>query len=383
VEYLRNIQGGYVQSFVQGIKALPAGKPTTETATLKGSKDRFLQNLRLVKSLFSPETGTIRHILMISVGPEFVTEERDMNPALDSLFADAPTSIGSLKDGGSYTQVGFDYWEAHRSHPYKGPMGDNPWADLPGFQSLNLNVTVRNARKAYDFGVKCQGGVSLSCGSLVFHGKSDAPWADSLEWQALDSSGKSVGAAKSLPAKYENPSDTAIAILWAGSESPFSEKKEPAAGPVYGFVDRWASMLAIPRDSLKNPGAYSDSGVPRLDNKDVLAQLPNYEGGPGPNPGPCKQCGTAVRMSRLAGIGDPSTWRIERSHGGILLRIPGLGAGVRAEIEMYDLGGKRAGYWSASSEAGFFRIDTGLLRSGAYLLEIKAGGLQGVKRVML
>jgi hypothetical protein len=376
IDYLNSLQNGYVEHFVRDTRIL-AGGSANVPASIKTSKDKFLSNLKLVKSLFSPETGTIRHILLVTAGSDYSTAQTDMNAAFDSLFQDQPVSLASL-NGNQAEQVGFDFFAAKRTHAYTGPMVENYWAPVPAFESMNLTATVRNATKAYDFTLKCQAGLNLTCENLTFHGKSQSAWSDTVEWEAFDLKGKSLGRAKTGPWKLENPEDTAIAVLWAGSESPFSEnRQEPALGPVYGFVDRWASILATPKDTLKNPSAYGDTGVPRLDNKEILAELPNYEGGVITDP-------TAIVNAGLAGISNPSAWTLERSRGGAFtLRIPGLARGLRVEVEIYDLSGKRVGYWPAVSETGLLHLDGGTLRAGAYLLKLKCGAFQGVKRIAL
>lgn len=384
--YLRHVQGAYVDDFARNIRETDTGKTRDMAAAIAKSRSRFLENLRIVKSLYSAETNTIRHIVMVSAGPEYQPDDLGGNAALDSIFSGTPVTIGVL-NGMGFNQAGFDLWEARRMRTYNGSLANTRWGALPGVQAINLNVIVRNQRKAYDFTVKCEGGLAMNCGNLTFHGKSDVAWNDSLEWEAYDVSGKLIGRTATLPKVIEKAEDTAVAVLWAGSAAPFSEKKEMPLGPVYGFVDRWASLLSLPADSLKGDAAtaYSDSGVPRIANNTLKDVLPNYTEGQVPNPGnPDTNPPTTTSVhARLGALADPAKWRLERSRGSLLIRIPGLTAGLAAEVEIFDLAGKRAGSWATRSMEGALSLSAIGARPGVYLLKIRIAGLQAVKRIAI
>ncbi|MBW8889360.1 MAG: hypothetical protein JF616_16515 [Fibrobacteres bacterium] len=376
LDYLNHLQGNYVADFARSMKPDSQPKPGDLKATVRASKDRFYQNIKLVKSLYSPATGVVRHLILVSTGPENETSDTEANAFFDSAFADVPVSVGTFS-GSAFSQAGFDAWTAHRDHPALGPQISTGYGPLPGFDALNLNVVVRNEGKSYDFPIRCEGGLSLSCGTLTFHGKSDRVWQDSLEWEAFDAAGKRIGSTKSLPQQIGGPEDTSIAVLWAGSESPFSEnRQEPPLGPVYGFVDRWASLIGVAKDSLKNASTYADTGVPRVVPAQLVDVLPNYKPGDAPN------TGIAAR-SDLARLADPARWTLERTLAGLIIRIPGLSSGLDVAVELFDMEGKRAGSWSTRSESGAFRLTTPGLRSGLYLLKVRIAGMRMAKRIVL
>jgi hypothetical protein len=256
-----------------------------------------------------------------------------------------------------------------------------------------LVAVVRNGEKSYDFPLKCEGGLSAGCGSLAFNGKSDLPWNDTLLWEAYDNGGKILASAKVPSMVFEAPSDTGTAILWAAARLHYSEKKELPPGPAYGFVDEWASLLSLPGDSI--PPAlvayYQAKGVPRIANSSVKDVIPNYAEGkvanPGnigtpdpwnPRPGP-----TTALAARLGSLSDPVSWRVERSQGGFLVRIGGLAGGLRASVELYDLAGKRAGYWAPRSEEGALNLASADVRPGVYFLKVRVAGRLAVKRIVL
>jgi hypothetical protein len=373
VSYLRGLQGSYAENFARGLKQVKIAKPGI-AAVSAASKNRFLSNIRVIKTLYSPDAGVVRHLIMVTAGQDYAQADSGLQYAFDSLFYKDSLSVGSLP-GYGFSQAGFNAWEASQTHGFHVPTSYTSWGELPALGPMNLNVVVRNARKSYDFSIACSGGAAENCGSLTFHGKSDAAWEDSLEWEAFDQTGAPIGKVKTRPTVIDNPKDTAIALLWAGSGSAFSEKKELPLGPVYGFVDRWASLLSLQKDSLK--GDFNDSGVPRIANTRLSDVIPNYDGSYRP------EGGTAV-LERLEGLGDPASWRVERLRQGLLtVRIAGLARGTAAELEVFDLMGKRAGYWTPRSGDGSFTVDAASLKSGVYVLKIRVAGLQAVKRIAL
>ncbi|MEO7425785.1 MAG: T9SS type A sorting domain-containing protein [Fibrobacteria bacterium] len=259
--------------------------------------------------------------------------------------------------------------------------------------ATSLTVVVRNAGNAYDVPVaSCSGDLVAGCGNVVFNGKSKSVWSDSLEWQAFNAAGKLIARTTVKSKVLESPQDTGTAVLWAASASHFSEQKELPLGPVFGFVDEWASLLSMPSDSIGPSLAafYDENGVPRISNSSIKDVVPNYASDQVPNnpnggavdPNNPGQWTTAL-VARLGSLGDPAVWRVRRSGSGISVAIPGLAPGMDAKVELFDLSGKLAGYWSPRSQAGSLTIASGALRPGIYVLKIRIAGKMSVKRIAL
>ncbi|MCD6023307.1 MAG: Vault protein inter-alpha-trypsin domain [Fibrobacteria bacterium] len=364
LDYLKSVQGSYVQDFVNNIQFSGGGGVANTTA----SKNKFLANMQVVKTLYSPDQGVVRHLVLVSAGPDYVNSDASLNAAFDEAFLDKPVSISTLKNR-NFTQVGFDMFAARQGHPVLGTVTSTSHADLPGFPSLSVLATVRNSQKAYDLSVACTGGLSITCGSLEFHGKSANPWRDTVEWAGYQGNGQLLGRVKRSSAVFTAAQDTGMALVWAGSTAPFSEVKEYYLGPHYGFVDANASLLALERDSIK--GAYADTGVP------YAGSIPDYLG-------PSSPPSTGNPNSILGGARNAASWRIERAADGMLrLRVPGLAAGERVELSLVDLKGKRVGSWMLTAEAGLLRWNAGALRAGTYLLRLKGKRVEGEKLITL
>jgi hypothetical protein len=192
-----------------------------------------------------------------------------------------------------------------------------------------------------------------------------------VEWEAYHSGGTLAGSAKSVPTIMTRVRDTAIVRLWAGSASPFSEKPEPPLGPTYGFVDQWASLLALERDSLSpaQKVVYADTGVPNS------GPIPDYVG-------PSAGSGTAILPAH--GAANIAAWKVQRlAQGAYMLKIPGLAPETRVEVSLFDLTGKRMGVWTLTSGAGVLQWNPGLLKPGTYVIGLKAPNLSGRKIVLL
>ncbi len=380
VDYLRSVQGSYAEQFARGLQILP-GNGGAPLDWIPVSKNSFLKNMRLVKTLYSPDQNIVRHLIMVSVGPEYATAEASLNDSINQIFSSMPFSLSTMKNWG-FDQAGFDLWGARSNHAYSGTMISTSYADIPGFSATNMILTVRNELNSYDFTIPCTGGLSLICGSLEFHGKSDYLWNDSLQWKAYrSSSGVLVGATTTAPKKIAPDEDTATAILWAGSTSPFSEKKELPLGPTYGFVDKWANLLATDQDTLGNLAYdYASSGVPRMIDQNILNVIPNYDNSSSPGCGTC----VAIADALITAMKNSAMWRIEHGRDGLIfVRIQGLKAGLRTSMELFDLSGKKVGEWNSLSEFETIRWNASGIRSGTYLLRIRIAGIQGVKRIAL
>ncbi len=364
LEYLKSLQGNYVKNFVDNIQFSGGGSVANPSV----SKNKFLANMQVVKTLYSPDQGVVRHLVLVSAGPEYVNADVDMNAAFDALFLEKPVSISTLRNK-SFSQVGFDMFTARQGHSIKGTVTFTTQADLPGFPAMSILATVRNTTKAYDFSAACTGGLSISCASLEFHGKSVNPWQDTVEWSAYQSTGQLLGTLKRASAVLSRAQDTGTVLVWAGSAAPYSEVKEYYLGPLYGFVDVNASLLALPRDTIAG-NVYADSGVPKA------GPIPDYLGPSSP-----PENTTAINGGKAAGSAD---WRFESAGKGMMqLRVPGLAAGARVELILTDLNGRRVGSWALTAQAGLLRWNVSGIRAGTYLLRLRGEKVDGEKLIVL
>ncbi len=258
----------------------------------------------------------------------------------------------------------------------------------------NIDLTVRNEIKSYEIPITCSGGMTLGCGAMAFNAKSDRPWNDTLEWRSFDATGKLLALVKTRSNAYNVAQDTNAAVLWAAADSRFSEKKELPAGPVFGFVDEWASLLALPKDSVPASlvAHYALSGVPRLANYSIKDVIPNYApgqvpfdpGNPG-NPGsfPIVTKTQSLLSAKFGSFADASTWLMSRSPAGMSVLIPGLLPDLETTVELYSLSGKKVGSWSPRSASGSIGIDIAGLHTGVYWIKVRIEGKMMTKRIAI
>jgi hypothetical protein len=242
--------------------------------------------------------------------------------------------------------------------------------NFPDLSTRSVVARVRNSQRAYDLTMWCSpSGDSLACSNLQFYGKSITPWQDTVVLEAYSIQGTLLGTIKNVPTLVSNMSDSSLMRIWAASTSPFSEKQEPPLGPTYGFVDQWASLLALERDSLSPAlkAAYADTGVPNS------GPVPGYLG---PS--------TASSISNATGRAQVSAWKLERlARGAYVMRVPGMVPGTRIELALFDLTGKRIGQWYLTTGADRLTWNPGLIKPGTYVIQLKGPNLSGRKIVLL
>lgn len=368
--YLLSVQDGAIQRFVDSL--VEGGTGNGGPPPVPQSRSRFLANMQIVKTLYSPEEGVTRHLILVSAGPEYSTSDVSANAAFESMFADRPVSVGPLSNR-DFKQAGLHYPSMRQQYPIQGGSATVGSTTVPAYPSLTLYATVRNGAKAYDFTVPCAGGLTVTCGNLEFHGKAATPWSDTVEWEAWKADGKLLGRSKTRPFVIRADNDTATVLTWAGSAAPFSEFREPALGATYGFVDASASLLAMARDSLSSSQgtAYADTGVPRTGPSDFPISNPVNPQEPNPS-------------GLWPTLGDAKTWRFDRAGAGLMnIRVPNLVAGARVEIELIGLDGKRVGLWVVIAETGRVRWNVSGVRPGTYLLRMRGPNLRGEKLLTL
>lgn len=238
-----------------------------------------------------------------------------------------------------------------------------------------ITATVRNSKHAYDSPLTCIGGPT-PCSPFVFHGKSDAAWDSTVVWTVYDFEGKVAASYKQTPKLFQRDQDTAMAILWAASSAPFSEGRENPLGPVYGFVDGWASLLALEKDALDPASqiALAAGGVPRIANQNFQDVLPNYNTqAPKPNV-PIQVTGIHEHNSPLSFSSAVLTWtKTSGTH--ISLRFNAGGTVERTvTVRILSLNGKTQILRVLSVDAsGTLSLSCASLKAGNYLLSVKIG----------
>jgi len=347
---------GITESYLISSTASPTGGAIPGAlANLDISKSRqgFKTDITEAATLFSKDSGIIRHVLIVTVGPG---ESTDYLEPVDTTIIPQHFSISSsqLLVTKSHFVQSVGYVEDPPS-PAQWPGVDlgglvqarkggreilRPWSgiDLPrsrdslagklSFQSgsgrISRNIVVRRAPDG------------SMVASLNVHG---TDVSKSVTWSLFDENGNTLKSWDATPEWTIADGDSVVPRLWAKSDAPLSpvfQDKELA--PLFGFVDPFYSLLATPSDSVgKNRQvALRDSGVPFLSSAEIFAR----QGYGGENTG--IEGRASMTRSGLKVAFDPSSRTIR-------IDLEGVSA---QSIEIRDLRGKLLASWTKDQLAG-------------------------------
>jgi hypothetical protein len=221
----------------------------------------------------------------------------------------------------------------------------------------------------------------LNCQPLTFSGRSEDPWSNQAVFSLIDEQGETV---MEETVKYTNTAkaenDSSIAVLWAASASPYADAKLPPLGATYGFVDRYASLLALESDAMSEEKAalYEKSGVPRFAIQGVEIVLPDYEPGQILDPGFPGNQTTSIKPD------GQSIFARSLGQGSYEIRLSHEWAGKEVELTLYDLHGKKITTLKLRvGQEGWIRMPGVGMKAGTYLVAIRAEGVQTARRLIL
>jgi len=251
------------------------------------NRDRFRTDVVEVAALYGSGTGVIRHLLVVTVGPTPVTGEFLEAPDVSSLPSDVSVSSSVLVAPGSGSLSENIYY----ADP--PPAAHWPGVDLEGVvQTRNggaktvtwngivlprtretlagrLSLRSGSVNVSRDIVVRSNGQGGLNT-SLNVHGTS---LGDVVTWSLYDENGDTVALWTESPKWLRVDGDSVMPRLWGKSEAPLSPVFEDRDfGPLFGYVDRFYSLLATPSDTVGRvrQAALRDSGVPFLSYAEIF-----------------------------------------------------------------------------------------------------------------
>jgi hypothetical protein len=318
------------------------------------NRERFRTDIQRVGALYSADSGVLRHLLVVTVGPVPVAGEFLEMPDLSKL--PKGVSIGS-----SQLVPGEPAWQPNGSFgPTPPPISHWPGVDLQGAvqardggadvvswngiplartrEKLSGRLTIKAGTQniSRDIVVRSNGRGGLNT-SLNAHGPS---LGTSITWALFNEHGDTLSRWSETPAWLRVDRDSVLPRLWGRSEAPLSPSFEDIDhGPLFGFVNRVYSLLATPSDTMgrKRQEAYRDSGLPFLSWSDIFWRQ-GYK--PGGVPTGIDARSVASRALSVAFVRSSRALRFD------LAGIEGL------EIEIRDLRGRLLASFPASSLGG-------------------------------
>lgn len=334
-------------------------KPSTSVGSggtpleISKNRDRFRTDLVQAGALYSADSGILRHLLVVTVGPVPVTGEFLQAPDLSGLPLDVSVASSVLVADGSLIPLD---GALVPSDPVPASW---PGVDLEGVvqaRSGGANVVKWNGVSVARTRETLAGRLSMRAGahdvsrdivvrsngrggfntSLNLHGPT---LGDEVTWSLYDEDGDTLALWRESPDWLRVDGDSVMPRLWGKSEAPLSPTFENRHfGPLFGMVDRMYSLLATPSDSMGRvrQQAYRDSGVPFLSYGEIFPRQGYEDDG-----SPVSVRSSAPRMAFEA--------RWLRAEG--ILRLA-LGSLQGATVEIRDLRGRLLATIPASRLAG-------------------------------
>lgn len=268
----------------------PEGEAPSSIANnleISKNRERFRTDILRVGALYSADSGVLRHLLVVTVGPVPVAGEFLEMPDLSKLPKNV--SIGSSQlvpvdaqwqDNGSWAASppqeshwpGVDLLGAVQARD----VGTDVvyWNDIPlarTRETLAGRLTIKSGALniSRDIVVRSNGRGGLNT-SLNAHGLT---LGESITWSLYNEKGDTLSRWTETPKWLRVDGDSVLPRLWGRSDAPLSPQFEDIDhGPLFGFVNRVYSLLATPSDTMgrARQTAYRDSGVPYLSWSDIF-----------------------------------------------------------------------------------------------------------------
>jgi len=360
---------------------------TNGAADRKAGAKRFATDLQVAFSLYSKDSGVVRHIVFVSAGP--AQDFPDPTVALPAW------PKGLTASAFSYGSYGWGFFGDDRAHW--------PGVDLPNLVAQHslpeakqlvgwLPFVVPLTRVTWELGftagsrtfaIDAVTGLENGAGSttmLEFNGHAKTAWSQNLSWKLYDENGNLVTTTTADAANWiQLPHDSSIARLWGGSSRHWSETwRTRNVGNLFGFVDPSHALLATPGDSLSADlqGLYREAGVPFLLPSEIFGTDQTGIDVPSEDPNDPPVSGLLSKTD-IAGF----LVRSQAGGRGLSIALP-AGLDANSELVVRDLHGRILAKWNASQLASLKSIEwnapAGTARGMLYV-ELRTGSLRTVR----
>jgi len=285
INFLDRIDDNYVlaqsEGFIKGSKQNPE---YLKLLREQGAAS-FKINIETSFSLFSKSENILKHIVLITAGPDFTNEGPEaeiIHNYTEPEWMDGVT----IKTYGRGITERHKYWpgvplyQIMQDHSFTTIRRKYNNIDLPALFPVNFSAVFKNQTTSYKYEIT---GRQNTFGDLIpiffsasRHSKTS--WTTDVEWQATNEYGETIASYTESPETFIRQNDTATVKLFAASEISFSEVYEQKNfGPIYGIVDENFSLLALEQDKVEQQLSEilkEEGGVPYLNNDEIFIPLP-------------------------------------------------------------------------------------------------------------
>ncbi len=361
----------------------PSSTSSSGSSDAKDRKEgakRFAGVLQTAFSLYSKDSGVVRHIVFVTAGPGADLPDPTVTLPTWPEGLTASSYEGYWYGNGNGTHwTGIDLPTLVNDHVLPANRQLTGW--LPFTVPLtrvtwNLEFTAGTRSFSVDAVTGLEAGNTTM---LEFNGQAKTKWNKSLTWKLFDENGNQVRSAVQDASNWiELPNDSSVARLWGGSKSHWSEtSRTRLVGNLLGFVDPAHSLLATPSDSLASilQDSYRDAGVPWLLASEIYGS--DQIGSETTDPVDSHIITNIVSKGVLAGF----AVRTLVGGRGLTIRIP-QGLDASSSLIVRDIHGRILAQWNANQLQSLRTIDwnapSGTAR-GMYYVELRSGALRNIQ----
>lgn len=364
--WLGGVNGEYLKARIP-TSGSAGGVPTN--LSVSRSRSRFQVDLRRVATLYSADSGIVRHLLVVTAG---VSASSATLEEVDASILPKGVSVSTTNFGPrsyTYNYDGTGYYS----------YGDHPKATWPGVDLVGLersrpgtsSTEVRDGLRLPKVRTRLPVRISIGSASgrigrnaileknaagqfvagLNAHGNS---LSNSLTWAVYGDSGETLASWEHTPLWKDLGSDSVFPRLWAKTDLPLSPLFEDRdLGPIFGVVDFHHSLLATPSDTVGalRQAALRDSGVPFLTYAEIFPRQGFGEEGELGNGGE-EDPDITLAAQRGGSQGLKLSWLSARR----ILRVQLAGLNAQA-LEIRDLRGRVLAIYTASQLSGLASLD--------------------------
>lgn len=378
--WLQGVNEAYLQANIPISNSSAPGVPSS--VDVSRSRDRFRVDVREVATLYSRDSGIVRHLVVVTAGVAATGASLEsVDPSL------LPEGISVTT---STMYPGWSRWDYATQSYVLYPSPETFWSgvDLAGWSRERsggarldawYGIAVPRVKTSFAarLSISAEGG-RIARRALVqkdaegrlraqfnAHGRS---LGTSVQWEIYGDSGEVLQSWEDNPSWVDVGSDSVFPRIWAKSDMPLSKSFEDKdLGPIFGFVDPFHSLLATPSDTVgvERQEALRDSGVPFLTWREIFPRQGfggENDGGGDPGTNAVGRRETSRQALQMAWLPAQRALRIQ---------LEGLNA---QEIIIRDLRGRVLAILPAGLLAGKTSFDwkvPGHLHSGLLLVSVR------------
>lgn len=304
-------------------------------------RSSFRVDVKEAGSLYSSDSGFIRHFLIVTVGPNLSAA---FDEPVDSTLLGKGISLASsilvtnnpLGNAPGATWPGIDL--AGFASLRKGGSAIRPWngVNLPRtVDSLAARLSIQSASGRISKSVVIR---KSPTGKMVASlNAQGTDLSKSITWSIYDENGTMTKSWDATPNWIKVSNDSVVPRLWAKSETPISPNFDGKdLAPIFGYVDPFYSLLATRSDTVNHnqQASLQISGVPFLTSREIFARQ-GYGG---------DASGVTARRPARASLN--LSYDISRR----VLRMS-MDDSKPIHVDIHDLRGRLVASWSASDMA--------------------------------